>query len=52
MKFYSACAAWVGIGCVLGYAIFKFAATGNPVLLILCVISFIVAVGKIGCATH
>ena len=52
MKFYWACAAWLGIGCVLGYAIFKFAATGNPTLLLLCVISLIVAVGRIGCATH
>ncbi len=52
MKFYSACATWIGIGCVLGYSIIKFSTTGNPILLLLCVVSLIVAVGKIGCATH
>jgi hypothetical protein len=49
MNFVYAFAAWVGIAAVLGTGIFL-AAKGNPWLLIVSAIAFVVAVGKIGCA--
>ena len=51
MKFFLACLAWGAIMIVLGVAILL-AAKGNPWLLILSGLGFIIAVGKIGCATY
>ena len=48
MNFYYAFAAWAGIGTLLGLALFQ-AAKGHPLYLVLAIIAFVVAVGKIGC---
>jgi len=52
MKFYMACVAWIGIGAVLGTGIWMLAVKGNPWLFAVSALAFVVAVGKIGCATH
>lgn len=52
MNLIYACAAWLGIGGVLGFGLWMFAAKGSPWLLIVAAVGFIVAVGKIGCKTH
>ncbi len=49
MNFIYACAAWLGIGLVLGLGMFL-AAKGTPWLLIIGALGFIVAVGRIGCS--
>jgi hypothetical protein len=51
MNFIYACAAWLGIGLVLGIGLYLAAVKGTPWLLIVAVIGFVVAVGKIGCQT-
>jgi hypothetical protein len=51
MKLFWAFAAWIGMGAVLGFGILM-AVKGSPWLLIAAFIGFVVAVGKIGCATH
>ena len=43
--------AWLGIAFVLGLGLYLAAVKGIPWLLIVSVIAFIVAVGKIGCQT-
>jgi hypothetical protein len=52
MKFFYACFAWLLIAAVLAVGLFLFAVKGSPWMLVISVIGFIVAVGKIGCATH
>ncbi|MEW6305915.1 MAG: hypothetical protein AB1705_20765 [Verrucomicrobiota bacterium] len=51
MNFWLACLAWIVIGIILGLGILM-AVKGSLWLLIASIIGFIVAVGKIGCATH
>jgi hypothetical protein len=43
--------AWLAIAFVLGLGLYLAAVKGTPWLLIVSVIAFIVAVGKIGCQT-
>lgn len=50
MKFYLASLAWIAIGLVLGIALLA-AVKGNPWWLVVGIVAFIVAVGKIGCST-
>jgi hypothetical protein len=52
MKFIMASLAWVVIAAILGTGIWLFAAKGNPWLLAASAAVFVIAVGKIGCATH
>ncbi len=52
MKFLLASLAWIAIGTVLGLGVFLAAVKGSPWLLAVSAVAFIVAVGKIGCATH
>lgn len=52
MKFLFAMLAWALMGTVLGVAIFLATVKGSPWLLIASVIGLVVAVAKIGCATH
>ena len=51
MKFLFATLIWLGMGAIIGAGIL-WAVHGNPWLLILSLAGFVVAVGKIGCATH
>jgi hypothetical protein len=51
MKLLCAFAVWMAMGLVLGLGILM-AVKGNPWLLIVAFAGFVVAVGKIGCATH
>ena len=51
MNFIKGALAWLGIGLVLGVAILL-AAKGSWALLAVAGISFVIAVGKIGCSTH
>ena len=51
MKLILAFAVWIGMGVVLGVGILM-AIKGSPWLLIAALIGFVIAVGKIGCATH
>ena len=51
MKLFCAFAAWIAMGTVLGAGILM-AVKGNPWLLIAGIVGFVIAVGKIGCATH
>ncbi|HYV27276.1 MAG TPA: hypothetical protein VFA77_07065 [Candidatus Eisenbacteria bacterium] len=48
MKLFYAIAVWLGVGAVLALGILL-AVKGHPWLLILGVIGFVAAVGKIGC---
>jgi len=52
MKFFYACFVWLAIALILGLGLFLFAVKGSPWLFIASIIGFVVAVGKIGCATH
>ena len=52
MNFYLASLAWIVIGLFLGVGIWMMAVKGIPWVLALLAVAFIVAVGKIGCATH
>lgn len=52
MKFIMACLAWIIIAAVLGTGIWVLTAKGNPWLLVASAAVFVIAVGKIGCATH
>ena len=51
MKLLWAFAVWIGMGTILGVGILM-AVKGSPWLLIAGLIGFVIAVGKIGCATH
>ena len=51
MKLLWAFFAWIGMGAVIGAGILM-AIKGSPWLLIGGLIGFVIAVGKIGCATH
>ena len=51
MKLLWAFAVWLGMGAILGVGILM-AVKGSPWLLIAGLIGFVIAVGKIGCATH
>ena len=51
MKFILASLIWLVMAAVIGAGII-WAVHGNPWLLILSLAGFVVAVGKIGCATH
>jgi hypothetical protein len=51
MKFISAMIVWLVMGAVITAGIVM-ATTGKPWLLIVGLLGFIFAVGKIGCATH
>ncbi len=51
MNFVYAAAVWIGMGVLLGLGLLL-AVAGKPWLLIAGVLAFIIAVGKIGCATH
>ena len=51
MKLFSVILVWLIMGAILGTGLL-WAVQGSPWLLLLGVIGFIVAVGKIGCATH
>lgn len=51
MKLLCAFAVWIGMGVVLGTGILM-AVKGSPWLLIAGMVGFVIAVGKIGCATH
>ena len=51
MKLLWAFLVWIGMGAVLGSGILL-AVKGNPWLLIAGIVGFVIAVGKIGCATH
>ena len=52
MNFFLACVTWVFIGTVLGVAIWLFAVKGVVWVLALAALALVVAIGKIGCATH
>jgi hypothetical protein len=52
MKFIFAILAWLVIGAVLGAGIWLLTAKGNPWLLAASAFCLVVAIGKIGCATH
>jgi len=51
MKFLAAMIVWLAMGAFISTGI-VYAVHGRPVLLIIGLVGFIVAVGKIGCATH
>jgi hypothetical protein len=51
MKFLAALIVWFVMGAIITAGL-VLATTGKPLLLILGLLSFIFAVGKIGCATH
>ncbi len=51
MKLLWAFAVWIGMGTILGVGILM-AVKGSPLLLIAAFIGFVIAVGRIGCATH
>ncbi len=48
MKFYYACFAWLLMAAILGWGMLL-AVNGKPWLLLLGIVGFIVAVGRIGC---
>lgn len=52
MNFLKASLAWIVIGFFLGLGIWLAAVKGVVWLLALVVLAFVIAVGKIGCATH
>lgn len=52
MKLFLAMAVWVMMGLLLGAGLLLAVKGGSPWLLIAGVLGFIVAVGKIGCASH
>jgi len=51
MKLLCAFAVWIGMGAIIGAGILM-AVKGSLWLLIASLIVFVIAVGKIGCATH
>ena len=51
MKLFLAFAVWIIMGALIGSGLLL-AILGSPWLLIASVVGFIIAVGKIGCATH
>jgi hypothetical protein len=51
MKFLSAMIVWFVMGAIITTGI-VLAVSGKPLLLFIGLIGFIVAVGRIGCATH
>jgi hypothetical protein len=51
MKFLAALIVWFVMGAIITAGL-VLATTGKPLLLILGLLGFILAVGKIGCATH
>lgn len=51
MNFYMGFLAWAAIGVVLGFALLM-AVKGSVWLLVLGLVAFVVAITKIGCATH
>jgi len=51
MKFFWALVIWLVMGAIIT-AVIVVATTGKPWLLIIGLLGFIFAVGKIGCATH
>jgi hypothetical protein len=51
MKFFLAILVWVIMGAIIGTGM-VLAVKGSPWLLILSVVGFCVAVGKIGCSQH
>jgi len=52
MKLFWIFAAWIGMGAVIGAGILLAVIKGSLWLLIASVVGFVVAVGKIGCASH
>jgi hypothetical protein len=52
MTFIYACLAWIVIAAILAAGIFLMVTKGSPWLFAVATLGLIVAVGKIGCATH
>jgi len=51
MDFIKALVVWTVMALVIGFGV-VLAAKGTPLLLIISVLAFVVASGKIGCASH
>ena len=51
MKLFYAIFVWLGMGAAIGWGIYS-ANQGNPWILVVTFALFVIAVGKIGCATH
>jgi hypothetical protein len=51
MKLFLAFATWIIMGVILGAGLLL-AVKGSPWLLLIGMLGFVIAVGKIGCATH